>query len=356
MSNIPFQRLHNQRLTEAFFDTPVEVVKWMGAVQSQDYPAAKWAVAQRTRGLNDAAVEQAFNQGAILRTHVMRPTWHFVTSDDIRWMLDLTAPRVHAATASYYRKLELDAATFAHSNDLIAKALEGGNQLTREELGVILDRAGIPTLDLRLGHMMGYAELEGVICSGAMRGKQHTYALLAERAPNAKSLPRDEALAELTKRYFTSHSPATLKDYIWWSGLTMADAKAGLDMLKSQLIEETIGDETYWFSESMPSVKAAAPIVYLLPNYDEYLVGYTDRSAIYGTLDGGKLDSRGNVLFNHTIVVDGQVVGTWKRAFKKDAVIIEPAYFRPLSEAENQAFIAAANRYGEFLGMPVTLS
>jgi hypothetical protein len=354
--NIPFQRLHNQRLLEPSFETPADVVQWFGAVQSQDYPAAKWAVAQRTGGLNDAAIEQAYNEGKILRLHVLRPTWHFVTAEDIRWMLELTGARVLAATASYFRQLELDAAICARSNDIIAKALQGGNHLTREEIGTLLEQEGISTAGLRLGHLASYAELTGLICSGAMRGKQFTYALIDERAPQAKRLTRDETLAELAKRFFVSHGPATLKDYVWWSGLTVGDAKAGLEAIKSQLIEETIGDQTYWFSASEATSTVTTPTAYLLPNYDEYLVAYTDRSAIYGALDNEKLDARGNVLFNHTLVVDGQVVGTWKRTFKKGSAVITLTYFRSLTDVESQAVNRAVERYSEFLGMPVVVS
>jgi hypothetical protein len=198
-----------------------------------------------------------------------------------------------------------------------------------------------------------HAELDGVICSGARRGKQFTYALLEERAPQARILDRDEALAELSMRYFTSHGPATLKDYIWWSGLTAADASSGLEMVKSKLIHEAVDGQTYWFSTATPPAKDLSSTVYLLPNFDEYIVGYTDRSAVFDASHTQKLDPRGNILFNYTIVMNGRVVGTWKRTLKKDAVIITPSFFTPLNKAETHAFAAAANRYGAFLGLSV---
>jgi hypothetical protein len=355
--NIAHQRLHSQRIAGTTFEKPSDVVEWLGAVQAQDYAGAKWAVAQRTGGMTDAAMDQALAAGTILRTHVLRPTWHFVTPADIRWMLALTAPRINAALSAYYRKLELDDSLFARSNAALAKALQGGQQLTRAELGAVLQQAGIATNDLlRLGHIMGRAELDGIVCSGALRGKQHTYALLDERAPQAKLLTRDEALAELAQRYFTSHGPATLKDYSWWSGLSAADAKAGLEMSKPQLTHEVIDGQTYWLAAATPTAKAIAPVASLLPNFDEYIVGYTDRSAVYDAQHTEKLDSRGNVLFNHIIVIDGQIVGTWKRTFKKGAVVIASQPFTTLSAAEGQAFVAAAHRYGEFLGLPVVFS
>ena len=346
------QRLRNQQVSEPVFDQPEAVVDWLCAVQSQDYTAAKWAVGMRSKGIGDAAVEQAFSEGKILRTHVMRPTWHFVTPADIRWMLMLTAPRVHQLSAYYNRQLELDDALFARSDALLAKALEGGKQLTRSELGTLLNEAGIATDDLRLAYIVGHAELEAVICSGGRRGKQFTYALLDERAPNARSLTRDEALAELTRRYFVSHGPATVQDFVWWSGLTVADAKAGLDSVRDQLIEEVIDGISYWLADS--SFTSGENVAYLLSNYDEYIVGYTDRGALYASAsDLHSLDPRGNFLFSHTIVIDDQVVGTWKRTFKKAEVVIVPNFLVPLSATQEQAFEDAAQRFGEFVGLKV---
>jgi hypothetical protein len=353
--DIAHQRLYNQHLVDAPFEKPDDVVRRLGAVQAQDYAAAKWAIAQRTQGVTDAAIDQAFADGAILRTHVMRPTWHFVTPADIRWMLMLTAPRVNAVNAYYYRKLELDEVTFARSNAVLIKALQGGKQLTRPELASILQQAGIATDNLlRLGYLIIRAELDGIVCSGALRGKQHTHALLDERAPQARTLDHDEALVELTRRYFTSHGPATVQDFVWWSGLTTAEARTGLEMAKSWLAQEVIGGQTYWLPQERPAGKNPSPTAYLLPNYDEYLVGYKDRSASLDPAQA-KLTALGNAVFNHVIVIDGRVVGTWKRTLKKETVIITPSLFTPLGQVEEQTVAEAARRYGAFLEMTVTL-
>ena len=348
-------RLHNQRLSTTRFTNPTDVVGWLGAVQSQDYAGAKWALGQRIMNATDAAIEQAFNEGKILRTHVMRPTWHFVRPEDIRWMLALTAPRVNALSATYYRKLELDAATFRHSNALLTKNLQGGKQLTRAELTSMLQKNGIVSDDLlRFTYLIVCAELDGIVCSGARRGKQFTYALLDERAPHTRILERDEALAGLARRYFISHGPATLQDFVWWSGLTMADARKGLDSIKPQLINEAENGQTYWFAESAPT-KAPSPAVCLLPDYDEYTVGYTDRSAIFDVSHTNKLDSRGSELAQYTIILDGLIAGTWKRIIKKSQVVIELVPFRDLTKVENRAIADAAERYGKFLGLSVQL-
>ena len=354
--NIAHRRLHNQFISQQTVQKPEDVVQWLGAVQSQDYAAAKWALGLRLRGATDDVIEQAFASGAILRTHVMRPTWHFVSPADVRWMLMLTAPRVHAASSYYYRASELDDAQFMKSNAVLVEALQGGKQLTRTELASALQRAGIACDNLlRLGYIIIHAELDGIICSGARRGKQFTYALLDERVPQSRTLDRDEALAEFARRYFTAHGPATLQDFAWWSGLTVTDARAALEMASSQLVREVIDGQTYWSSGSAMPGNEISQTMHLLPNFDEYIVGYTDRSAIFDASHMEKPDSRGNVLFNHTIVLRGRVVGTWKRTVKIDSIIITPTLFTPLNDAEMRALIAAANSYGAYLSLPVEI-
>src|SRR5215216_1744383 len=245
--NIVEHRLHNQLLSQTKLTHPNQVVASLGAVQSQDYAGAKWALALRMEGLPDAAIDTAFNEGKILRTHILRPTWHFVTPEDIRWMLMLSAPRVHVGNAFMYRQLELDKAIIKKGYAVLEKALEGSQYLTRTELGSIFEKAGILAEGQRLAYLMMSAELDGIICSGPRRGKQFTYALLEERAPKVRVLDPDEALAEFTKRYFSTRGPATLHDFTWWSGLTMADAKKGLELVKPRFEGEVIDGKTYWF-------------------------------------------------------------------------------------------------------------
>ena len=271
-------------------------------------------------------------------------------------MLKLTAPRVIAFSAYWYRKLELDEAVFARTNTALAKALQNGKQLTRAELLTLLQQTSVATSDLfRFTYIMMRAELDAVVCSGGMRGKQHTYALLDERVPQAHPLERDEALAELAKRYFTSRGPATLKDYIWWSGLTAADARTGLEMVKSQLVSEVVDGQAFWLAASMSPVPNSALSAYLLPNYDEYVVGYTDRSAIFDDTHLPNMDSRANPLFNNTLIISGKIAGTWKRTIKKGTIEIEAKPFTSLDEAETHALAAALTRYSRFMGSPVTL-
>lgn len=357
MFNIAAHRLYNQQISHPHFQKPAEVVAWLGAVQAQEYALAKWAIGLRMQTTTDEVIEAAFNKGEILRTHLMRPTWHFVTPTDIHWLLELTAPRVHQVNGTMYRKLELDDGLLHCGADLIANALEGGKHLTRAELGDILVQNGIDaTNGMRLGYIVHYAELEGIVCSGARRGKQHTYALLTERAPQAKSLKRDEALAELTKRFFISHGPAMVKDFMWWSGLTTADAKIGLEMNKGQLMQEVIDGKSYWLSPSsstLPAVKNTAPAALLLPPYDEYGIAYKDHS---GILAPQFTEQANKTIFGGAIVIDGQVLGYWRRTVSKSVVNIELTPFRSFTTAEGEAVTAAAQRFGKFLGMPVMLA
>ena len=240
------QRLNNQKLSSPDFPKPVEVVRWLGAVQAQDYNAAKWALALRMRKTTNAVIEEAYNEGKILRTHLMRPTWHFVAPEDIRWLLELTAPRVNIKSGPNYRKLGLDDAIFKRSNKALANALKGGKHLTRAVLRTVLNQSGVAADDsIRLAHIFLRAELDGVVCSGRRIGKQFTYALLEERVPATKTLTRDEALAKLTRCYFTSHGPATLQDFIWWSGLTVVDARHGIALIDRHLREALVEEKSY---------------------------------------------------------------------------------------------------------------
>src|SRR5687768_3402854 len=286
VNDIAAQRLSNQFITRAVHRQPEDVVASLGAVQAQEYAPAKWGLGQRLGGrTTDADVERAFTEGRILRTHVMRPTWHFVAPADIRWLLMLTAPRVKAIMAPYDRRLELDDTLFAKSQRVFARALGGGTYLTRAELALELERAGIAAAGQRLAHIVMRAEQDALICSGPRRGKQFTYALLDERAPLAPRLGRDEALAELTRRYFTSHGPATFRDFAWWSGLTVRDAKAGVEMLGSAIDHRIANGLTCWFAGSVPvSRSAAAKTAHLLPIYDECFIAYKDRDPIVAAM------------------------------------------------------------------------
>ena len=321
----------------------------MGAVQAQEYGPARWGLGLRSRAsITDAAVHRAVDQGRILRTHILRPTWHFVTPADIRWMLALTAPRVQRIMASYDRQIGLDSTVMTRAAGILEQILGNGACLTRQELGPHLQRAGLPVGNRELAHIAMYAELEGLICSGPRRGKQPTYALLTDRAPAAKGLQRDEALAELVKRYFRSHGPATVRDFVWWSGLTSADAKRGLQMIRARGRE--VEGLKYWTvgRDSRRSGRTKTSL-HLLPIYDEFLVAYRDLQAV-----PRPAYLMGN--FQHALVIGGQVAGTWRITTTAKRVAINVETLRRLTAAERRALAREVARYQRFLGHPTSLT
>jgi hypothetical protein len=355
IKSIAASRLENQHLLYPKLLSPQEVVAWLGAVQAQDYLAAKWAIGRRMPDATDKDIEKALNEGSILRTHIMRPTWHFVTPEDIRWILALTSPRVHAVNAHMYRKLELEEQLLSRCHTVLGSALSGERHLTRAELGESLKQSGILASGQRLAYIIMHAELEALLCSGPRCQKQFTYALLSERVPEGKALDRDESLAELALRYLSSHGPALVKDFAWWSGLTLKEANEAVHLVKSQLLEETVNGKTYWFSPQRQAPKPKVPTVFLLSIFDEYIIAYKDRSAITDENDVEKLLSMGNAL-NSVLILDGKGTGTWKRVLKKGSVEMTINPLKPLNEREREQIEAEAVRYGRFLEMPVVVS
>jgi hypothetical protein len=347
-------RLHHSGLSRSSFKSVVDAVSHLGAVQAQDFAAAKWALGLRVSGSTDQIIEGAFNRGAILRTHVLRPTWHFVSPEDIRWMIKLSAPRVRAVMAHSNRKLELDASLLARSNAAIVKAVRAHEYATREELKRAMERVGTKTDVQRLAHMVMLAELDGLICSGPRRGKQFTYALLDERAPETKRRDRDEAMSDLAQRYFASHGPAQLKDFAWWSGLTVKDAEEALDLIRSKLRQELVNGKTHWSGVNARGRTPRPPAALLLSIYDEYTIAYWDRSDISEARDVERMISRGNALTS-VIILCGNVAGTWRRELRRNAVEIRLSPFRRPSAAEREALESEADRYGRFIGMPTTI-
>jgi len=349
-------RMHNGHLTGARCPTVTDVVRSFGAVQAQDFAGAKWGVAQRATAGLDRDVERAFERGEILRTHVLRPTWHFVVPADLRWLLALSAPRVKQAMATYDRKLNLDERTYARSNHALAKALAGGNHLTRSELARALAKIKIDALGHRLGHLMMRAELDAVICSGPRRGKQMTYALVSERCPPAPALDRDEALGALAGRYIASHGPAVVHDFAWWSGLTITDAKRGLELARPKLRSQLVNDRTYWFTEPPPAARGQQPIIHLLPNYDEYMVAYEHRSVAPDASVAATLGGRNNLLFTNLVVLNGQPIGSWRRTVDRIAVTVTATLATAIDRPAQRALAAAVDRFGAFLELPARLT
>jgi hypothetical protein len=353
--DIVLRRLQNQGLLGKPFARPVQVVARHLAMQSQDFGGAKWAIGQRLAVPAEASVDHAFQRGDILRTHVLRPTWHFVTSADIRWLLELTAPRIKAGSAPYFRRHGLDAASLRRSRRVLERQLPG-RQLTREELAVPLAEAGLPVQGEALSYQMIAAELDGVICSGARRGKQHTYALLEERVAKTTPLGRDEALAQLAERYLQGHGPALVQDLAWWSGLKVADAKRALAACGAGLHSAEVAGKTYWFTALGRAAPLAGPLVHFLPNYDEQLIAYRFRGNAIDPAAAPHVGPGDGVFDGHFVTIDGQLVGGWRRELGKTHVSVQATLLRRASRAERRELTAAAQRYADFVALELELS
>jgi hypothetical protein len=358
-------RLHSHRITHTAFTEPAQVVAWFGAMQAQDYPHSKWAVGLRCDGAADADVERAIADRTIVRTWAMRGTLQLVAADDVRWLLSLVGPRIIArGAADDLRRFGLDEAEFTRIDTLLDKILHG-RQLTRKETYAALEKHGIRTEGQRGYHILARAGLKGKTCFGEWQGKAETFALLDEwlsSAPSPSLSPlgrgdkpkRDATSAELALRYFRSHGPATLGDFVWWSSLTVAEARAGLTGAQPNLIEEKVSDTTYWLADGAAPAKVKSPnakstfSVHLLPGFDEYLLGYTDRSLILQKVHNASV-IHSNGIFKPTVVVDGQIVGTWGRRVVKGKVVVTPTTFAPMTAREQRAVEEATERYEAYL-------
>lgn len=345
-------RLLNQKIESTAFADANSVVSWMGAMQAQDYLYAKWAVGQRMLNVTDEKIESALNKGEIIRTHVLRPTWHFVSAGDVYWMLALTAPRIKASMKSRNRELELTQEVFAKSLHIIESELFVSKHLTREQIAEKLKAASIKTDENRLSHILMEAELEALICSGIKAGNKLTYSLLSERVSNKKIMSKDESLAELAKRYFTSHGPATVKDFGWWSGLAVTEAQKALDFVKPHFVSEKIGSETFFCSNA--SFEKTTNSMHLLPAFDEFLISYKDRRASLSLTHNSKAVST-NGIFRPVIIIDGQVVGIWKRTKQKAKISIETSFFVPVNKTNMELINQEAESYGKFLNEKVEI-
>ncbi|MEO6453763.1 MAG: winged helix DNA-binding domain-containing protein [Ginsengibacter sp.] len=351
LPDIARYRLINQQIVQSKLESAIEAVAWFGAIQAQEYAHTKWSLGIRLPHLKDDDIENDFTDGKILRTHLLRPTWHFVTPEDIRWMLSLTAPRVNAANAYMYKKLELNSEVFTRCNKILINKLQGNRQLTRNELNEEFKKKKIMAEGIRLSYIMMYAELAGIICSGARHGNQFTYALLNERVPATNSLNKDEGLSRLAKKYFTSRGPATIKDFSTWSGLSLTDCKKGLEMIKSNLACEVIEGDEYYFPPNISLNKNSLQQVYLLPVYDEFVMGYKDRSAILEFTKS--LKSKPLFNYDNMIISDGQIIGTWKRTINNKCIDIKLEFFKPLNKTQSKALDNAVHRFEKFTNKSV---
>jgi Winged helix DNA-binding domain len=351
------RRMRSTRLWSEPLRTPEQVVRWFGAVQAQEYEPAKWSVAIRATDADNSDLDRAVDAGRILRTHALRPTWHFVHPDDIRWIQALTGPRVHVLSRHYYKQLGLDDELLARSEQLIMRWISSEGDLTRKEVGHRLGVEGIEAEGSRLAYIMMSAELNGVVCSGTRRGAAHTYALVSQRAPSARELSEDEALVELVVRYFTSHGPATERDLAWWSSLTLSQIRRGLELAGNRLQREKLGDHQVWSADQAGPDVPGGPTVHLLQPYDEYTVAFSDTKHTVDAAGSTPMplvvDGRA---FYSALVVDGQLAGWWRRDLSRRQIEVEVRPSRPLGKAELTRLEEVAVEYGRFHNRPVNVS
>jgi hypothetical protein len=344
------RRLVAQRLAGNPLGSPVAVVRHLLAVQSQDYPGAAWAIAQRLDGATPGDIDRAFDAGELIRTHVLRPTWHFVAPEDLRWLLQLTGPRRIRGAAHRHRALEIDGALAARAMGVFERAIAMSGPRTRQELADALGAAGIEADVGRMTHLVIWAEAEALLCSGPRRGSSHTYALVDARVPPARARDAEESLAEVARRYVAGHGPAQDVDLAWWSGLNVGEARRGLAAASPSLQSEVIGGRRFWFADDPAEGRPApAPTMHLLPNYDELLVAFRDRAdGLHPLLPPGARVAE--EILNHVIVRDGLVVGRWQRPTVASGPVVrlEP---RVSLDADDRARLrSAVARYAAFLG------
>lgn len=348
-AKIVLERLSNQELIHSRFNKPVELISWLGAIQGQDYPGSKWALGLRLPGTTDADVEKSITDKAILRTWLMRGTLHLVAAEDIHWMIDILAPQIIRNNAKRYNDLELDDETLKWSNQIIKDALAGDKKINRKVLLNILQENNISTEGQRGYFILQRASLDGLICQCTVNHNNATF--ISMDKITKYTMKRDDAIAELARRYFQSRGPATIADFMWWSGLLAADARAGLKAIKSDLSKFTVNKQEYWRYKTGKTVQDISPMAHLLPTYDEYLFGYKDRSASLNTINKNKI--RPEKHYRPTISINGQIVGVWKRTFTENGVLMEYNSFKTLSRAENHALTGAEEFFSAFIDIPV---
>jgi len=343
-------RSFNQQITVSKFKTAKDVAGWLGAIQAQDYNMAKWALGIRLPDSTEIIINNELDSGSLIRTHLLRPTWHIVSSDDIYWMQELTAPHIRSSLKYRDKQLGLDDTIFRKCNKIFEKTLRDRNHKTREELMLELSNAKIDVGNNRASHIFLRAEIDGIICSGKQKGGKPTYAILAERAPVKNRIFGEEALKELALRYFTSRAPATIEDFSWWSGLSSGKSKLAVELNKTNLFSEVIEDNTYWFAEGSDTPIPAKREIYLLPAFDEFLIGYRDRTPSMLSVEKKKTISD-NGIFYPTIMMGGQIIGTWRRNIKDKHIVITFNPFKSDKTDLGQIYYKSISRYSRFYNM-----
>lgn len=350
---IAYRRMRNQCIAWVKGRTSREVIQRLGALQAQDYTQALWAIGLRMHDANAAEIEQAIADKQIVLTWAVRGTLHFVPAEDVNWMLKLLTPRILAKDKRRLEQLELDTKVIAQCENIIYGALKEQKRMNRPALMGLLEGAGFNTKNQRGYHLLWYLAQTGLICMGPMEEKQQTFVLLEDWVHKNNKLSVEESLKELAKRYFSGHGPATPHDFALWSGLTITEARRGIEMAQETLYMESFEGLEYWMGKNIATDIDEQSTVCLLPGYDEYLLGYKDRSAVLKAEQAPLMVPGKNGVFAPMIIVDGQIAGTWKRTIKKDGIDIAIRSFAELG-FRKELVIEETRRYCKFIGVPLT--
>jgi hypothetical protein len=349
MTEVARLRLTNQQIAVHAHKAARDVVVAFGAMQAQEYRSALWAVGLRLANATESDIDQALASAAIVRTWALRGTLHLVAAQDVRWMLDLVAPGVTAGSAGRRRQLGIDDLALEVSRGVLEEALSDGGTLTRDDAFVLLERAGIRTTGQRGIHILRHLSLEGLLVQTAFTGRQATFALLDAVIPQATAWSREESLGELAWRYFSSHGPATLRDFGWWSGLRAAEARTGTELVAGRLASEKIGDTVHWMPIMPSTPQSTGRIVRVLPGFDEYILGYADRRDALDDVASARIIRNG--MFRPAIVVDGRAIGTWRPGTGTRASSVAEV-FSSLDHETSRALGAALGDYDAFHARP----
>src|SRR5690242_6325534 len=347
-------RLLSQHLVWPYAASAREAVGSLLAVQAENPSQAAWAVASRTQNPDQAELAALLDDGSVLRTHVLRPTWHFVRAEDAGWLLDLTGPRLRRVTGQQLRNTHgLDERSIDHAVTAVMEALASRGQLTRAQLADELRERGVQGSGQMLMILLAHAELDGLICSGRIADGEHSYALMDERVPVARRPGRAEALAELALRYFTGHGPATERDLAYWATLTLTDVRTGLQQVRDRLASFQHDGRTFWHAPGDAPGGPQEPSAHLLQILDEMYRGYQDSRWVLdvaGEVPRVRESSIGMAL------IDAQLRAAMRRTVGRDQVQFDLRPYRDLTAAEIEAIEEAAARYGEFLGLKARIT
>ncbi|MDD4777628.1 MAG: winged helix DNA-binding domain-containing protein [Fermentimonas sp.] len=340
-------RLYNQLLSAHTLKDPVEIVSYMCAIQSQALEMAKWAIGSRLKECSNKSVTDALNTGEIIRTHILRPTWHFVAAEDIYWMYELSYSRLKPVYQSYAKMLKADETLLYSYLPHIESLLRDGRHLTKQEIGNKLKDVGFELDDNNLSVLLSFAELERIIVNGRLDGNKQTFTLLEEWSPYRKSISRDEALERLADKFFRSHGPATLQDFVWWSGLTLTECRKALEMINPSFVSEMVNGRECWMANDIRTPPVNVNSALLLAPFDEFLVSYKDRSEIFDSDHLRRVVTK-NGIFSPTIMLNGKVIGTWKKIMKRNNTEIVLSFFEKVNKCVANLFEPEKKRLEEF--------